>query len=200
MFQPTRCAWASQGPEEYIQYHDKEWGVPIHQDAQHFELLTLEAAQAGLSWLTVLRKRAGYRQAWARYDVAKIASFDKAKRNQLYRDVRIVRNQLKVDATISNAQYFLDVQAAFGSFDAYIWRFVDGQPIINRWQHPHEVPTNTPLSDKISKDLQQRGFRFVGTTITYAYLQAAGLVNDHTTDCFLRHHTLSTPRPTDAEL
>ena len=185
----TRCAWASRGPADYLQYHDEEWSVPIHNDRQHFELLTLEGAQAGLSWLTVLRRRSGYRQAWARFDVAKIAAFDKATRERLYRDMRIIRNRLKIDATVNNAQCFLEVQAAFGSFDQYIWGFVDGQPLINHWQHAQEVPAHTPLSDQVSKDLQQRGFRFIGSTIIYAYLQAAGLVNDHTVDCF-RHQAL----------
>ncbi|MEL6412811.1 MAG: DNA-3-methyladenine glycosylase I [Bacteroidota bacterium] len=187
---PIRCAWTHQMPAYYIQYHDEEWGVPIHDDQQHFELLTLEGAQAGLSWQTVLKKRHGYRQAWAHYDIAQIAAFDQSTREQLYRDERIVRNRLKIDATIRNAQHFLKIQAIWGSFDSYIWRFVDGKPLINHWKHIQEVPTSTPLSDQISQDLRKRGFRFVGSTIIYAYLQAAGLVNDHTTDCF-RHQALS---------
>lgn len=180
----TRCAWAQGTPEDYIQYHDKEWGVPVHDDKKHFEFLTLEGAQAGLSWLTILRKREGYRQAFAQFDVEKIAAFTSKTCRRLYSDIRIVRNQLKIQAAVHNARRFLELQATLGSFDRYIWDFVDGQPQINHWKHRREVPANTTLSDKISKDLKKRGFKFVGSTIIYAYMQAVGLVNDHTTDCF----------------
>ncbi|MEM9417092.1 MAG: DNA-3-methyladenine glycosylase I [Bacteroidota bacterium] len=185
-----RCAWTKRAPEDYIRYHDEEWGVPVHDDTVHFELLTLEGAQAGLSWLTVLRKRAGYRQAFGQFDVEKIAAFDTTTCQQLYSDVRIIRNRLKIQATVNNAQCFLEIQAAFGSFDQYIWNFVDGQPQINHWKHPQEVPTHTQLSDQLSKNLKKQGFKFVGSKIVYAYMQAAGLVNDHTVDCF-RHQELS---------
>lgn len=182
-----RCVWAQGAPEDYTRYHDEEWGVPVHDDKTHFEFLTLEGAQAGLSWLTVLRKRAGYRQAFAQFDVAKIAAFTPQTYQQLYDDGRIIRNRLKIQATINNAQRFLDIQTAFGSFDQYIWHFVDGQPQNNHWKDPQEVPANTPISDKISKDLKKRGFQFIGSTIIYAYMQAVGLVNDHTTNCFCYH-------------
>ncbi|MEL6606833.1 MAG: DNA-3-methyladenine glycosylase I [Bacteroidota bacterium] len=182
----TRCAWAQGAPEDYMHYHDEEWGVPVHDDKTHFEFLTLEGAQAGLSWLTVLRKRKGYRQAFAQFDIEKIAAFTPQTCQRLYSDTRIVRNRLKIQATVRNAQCFLEIQAACGSFDQYIWSFTDGQPRVNQWRHSREVPANTPLSDQISKDLKRRGFQFIGSTIIYAYMQAVGLVNDHTVNCF-RH-------------
>lgn len=182
----TRCSWAQGAPEDYIQYHDEEWGVPVHDDRKHFEFLTLEGAQAGLSWLTVLRKRTGYQQAFSQFDVEKIAAYTPQEYQQLYNDTHIIRNRLKIQATVHNAQRFLEVQATFGSFDQYIWDFVDGQPQVNHWKHAQEVPANTSLSDQISKDLKKRGFKFIGSTIMYAYMQAVGLVNDHTVDCF-RH-------------
>ncbi|XWN35141.1 MAG: DNA-3-methyladenine glycosylase I [Roseivirga sp.] len=185
-----RCAWANVAHQDYVQYHDKEWGVPVHDDTLHFELLTLEGAQAGLSWLTILRKRSGYRQAFAQFDAAKVAAFEPLQIQELCADASIVRNRLKIEATVRNAQSFLAIQAAFGSFDQYIWRFVGGKPLLNHWQHAEEVPAHTPLSDQISKDLKKRGFKFVGSTIIYAYLQSAGLVNDHTVDCF-RYRALS---------
>lgn len=181
-----RCVWANKTFEDYIRYHDEEWGVPIHDDTAHFELLTLEGAQAGLSWLTVLRKREGYRQAFSQFAVEKIAAFDASRCQQLYNDARIIRNQLKIQATVHNARCFLEIQATFGSFDQYIWGFVDGKPKQNYWQHHQEVPDHTPLSDQISKDLKKKGFKFAGNKIIYAYMQAAGLVNDHIADCF-RH-------------
>ena len=187
----TRCAWANNLPADYTQYHDEEWCVPVHDDRRHFELLTLEIAQAGLNWLTVLRRRSGYRQAWARFDVAKIAAFDEATCERLSKDIRIIRNARKVHATVNNAQRFLTLQAMFGSFDQYIWQFVEGRPIINYWEHAQEIPATTTLSDQISRDLKQRGFQLIGSTVIYAYLQAAGLVNDHTVACF-RHQALST--------
>lgn len=185
-----RCAWVRDAAPDYIRYHDEEWGVPVHDDALHFELLTLEGAQSGLSWLTILRKRAGYRQAFANFDVAQVAAFDATTCQRLYSDPRIVRNQLKIQATVRNAQCFLEVQAAWGSFDRYIWSFVGGQPQTNYWQQIQEVPAYTELSARMSKDLQEQGFKFVGRTIVYAYMQAAGLVNDHTVNCF-RHQVIS---------
>ncbi len=179
-----RCAWAAKGGELDIAYHDAEWGVPVHDDTRLFEFLTLEGAQAGLSWTTILRKRENYRAAFDGFDATRIARYSDAKVAALLADPGIVRNRLKVASTISNAQAFLDVQAAFGSFDAYLWRFVDGRPVANRWRSITDVPASTPVSDALSKDLAKRGFRFVGTTIMYAFMQAVGMVNDHTTDCF----------------
>ncbi len=178
-----RCAWAGNDPL-YQSYHDIEWGVPVHDDRILFEFLTLEGAQAGLSWITILRKRESYRAAFADFDPAIVARFDAAKVAELLGNPGIVRNRLKVASTVSNAQAFLKVQEEFGSFDAYQWRFVDGQPIQNAWQTIKEVPASTPISDAMSKDLKKRGFRFVGTTICYAHMQAIGMVNDHTVDCF----------------
>jgi DNA-3-methyladenine glycosylase I len=182
---PTRCPWCL-GTEEYVRYHDEEWGVPVHDDRVLFEFLILEGAQAGLSWLTILRKRAGYRKAFAEFDPVRVARFTQARRDRLMANPAIVRNRAKIDATVGNAKAFLSVQQAFGSFDAYLWRFVDGHPIRNRWRTSANVPSRTPVSDALSKDLGQRGFKFVGTTITYAFLQAVGVVNDHLTGCF-RH-------------
>ncbi|MHC1697193.1 MAG: DNA-3-methyladenine glycosylase I [Geobacteraceae bacterium] len=179
----TRCAWVGDDPL-YRAYHDEEWGVPVHDDKLLFEFLTLEGAQAGLSWLTILRKRSGYREAFAGFDPAAVARFDGAKVGELLVNTGIVRNRLKVESTITNARAFLAVQQEFGSFDAYQWRFVDGRPISNSWQSIGEVPASTPLSDAMSRDLKQRGFRFVGSTICYAHMQAVGMVNDHTVDCF----------------
>ncbi|WP_438696435.1 DNA-3-methyladenine glycosylase I [Zoogloea oryzae] len=180
-----RCAWCGADPL-YQAYHDTEWGVPLHDDQALFELLTLEGAQAGLSWLTVLKKREGYRKAFANFDPAVVARFTDADQARLMANPGIVRNRLKISSTIDNARAFLAIQAEFGSFDAWLWRFVDGQPIQNRLASLADAQASTPLSDALSKALKQRGFRFVGTTICYAFMQAAGLVNDHTTDCF-RH-------------
>lgn len=179
-----RCAWAERGGELDAAYHDTEWGVPVHDDRRLFEFLILEGAQAGLSWSTILRKRENYRRALDGFDPARVARYDDARKAVLLADAGIVRNRLKIAATVDNARAFLDVQAAFGSFDAYLWRFVDGRPIVNRHATPADVPASTPLSDALSKDLAKRGFRFVGTTIMYAFMQAVGLVNDHTVDCF----------------
>ncbi|MDD2734627.1 MAG: DNA-3-methyladenine glycosylase I [Desulfuromonadaceae bacterium] len=178
-----RCAWAGNDPL-YQAYHDTEWGVPVHDDRLLFEFLTLEGAQAGLSWITILRKRAAYRAAFADFDPEVVSRFDAAKVAELLGNPGIVRNRLKVASTITNAQAFLKVQEEFGSFDAYQWSFVDGLPIQNAWQNIKEVPASTPLSDAFSRDLKKRGFRFVGTTICYAHMQAIGMVNDHTADCF----------------
>jgi DNA-3-methyladenine glycosylase I len=179
----TRCAWVGEDPL-YRAYHDHEWGVPVHDDNLLFEFLILEGAQAGLSWLTILRKRSGYRDAFAGFDPEVVARFDEAKMTELLANPGIVRNRLKVASAISNARAFLAVQQEFGSFDAYQWRFVDGKPICNTWKSIREVPASTPVSDAMSRDLKQRGFRFVGSTICYAHMQAVGMVNDHTVDCF----------------
>lgn len=179
-----RCPWASN--ELNIPYHDEEWGVPVHDDRLWFEFLILEGAQAGLSWDTILQKRARYRQVFAGFDPAKVARFDAAKAQALLRDPGIIRNRLKIKAAVANAHAFLQVQKELGSFDAYIWKFVGGAPICNRWSALKQVPAKTPLSIALSKDLLKRGFRFVGPTICYAFMQATGLVNDHLVTCF-RH-------------
>ena len=180
----SRCAWASAGQALDIDYHDKEWGVPVHDDQVLFECITLEGAQAGLNWSTILKKRPGYRRAFAQFDPSEVARFSEARQQELKNDAGIIRNRLKIASTVTNAQAFLDVQATFGSFDAYLWRFVDGEPLINQWATNAQVPAHTPLSDVLSKDLKKRGFRFVGTTICYAFMQAVGMVNDHLTSCF----------------
>ncbi|MFY0683247.1 MAG: DNA-3-methyladenine glycosylase I [Balneola sp.] len=182
----TRCDWATDQFEEYQIYHDEEWGVPVHDDRVHFEFLTLEGAQAGLSWATILKKREGYKKSFADFDPKKVAQFDEATIQKLLQFEGIVRNKLKVRSTVTNAQKFLEVQNEFGSFDNYVWRFVNGEPIINQWKSMDEVPVTTLESDALSKDLKKRGFKFVGSTIMYAYMQACGLVNDHTIDCFCR--------------
>lgn len=179
---PTRCAWVSDDPL-YQAYHDQEWGVPVHGEHRLFEFLVLEGAQAGLSWLTVLRKRERYRNVFAGFDPAVVARFSAADQERLLADAGIIRHRGKIAAAVGNAQAFLRVQDDFGSFDAYLWRYVDGTPIRNAWASPRDVPTRTALSDTLAKDLQRRGFKFVGSTICYAYLQAVGVVNDHTTDC-----------------
>ncbi|MGH7249208.1 MAG: DNA-3-methyladenine glycosylase I [Pseudomonadota bacterium] len=180
----SRCPWAAN--ELSIRYHDKEWGVPQHHERVLFEFLILEGAQAGLSWDTILRKRDNYRRAFAGFDPAKVARFDPAKIARLLADPGIVRNRLKIAATVANARAFLDVQREFGGFDPYVWRFVDGKPRGNAWRSMGEVPARTAESDALSKDLKQRGFRFVGSTICYAYMQAVGMVNDHLAGCFRR--------------
>jgi DNA-3-methyladenine glycosylase I len=179
----TRCAWCGTDPL-YVAYHDKEWGVPVRDDRKLFEFLILEGAQAGLSWITILRKREGYRRAFADFDPQKVARFTSKRVETLLQNPNIVRNRLKVESSISNARAFLDIQEEFGSFSDYIWRFAGGKPIMNRFKSMKEVPARTDLSDAISKDLKQRGFRFVGSTIVYAHMQATGMVNDHMTDCF----------------
>jgi len=180
----VRCEWAAASGPLDIAYHDTEWGVPIHDDRQLFEFLILEGAQAGLSWSTVLKKREGYRLAFRDFDPAQVATFGDAEQQVLLGNPGIVRNRLKVASAATNARAFLDVQSTFGSFDAYLWRFVDGRPVRNAWRSKSEVPVSTPVSDALSKDLAKRGFRFVGTTIMYAFMQATGMVNDHTVDCF----------------
>jgi DNA-3-methyladenine glycosylase I len=180
------CEWALAGNELYRTYHDEEWGVPVRDDRKQFEFLTLESAQAGLSWATILNKREGYRRVFANFDVEKVARFTAKPIEKALADPGIVRNRLKVTAAVTNAQRFLDVQEEFGSFADYLWRFVNGRPIQNAWRNMKEVPATSPESDALSKDLKQRGFKFVGSTIMYAHMQATGLVNDHLIACF-RH-------------
>jgi len=179
-----RCAWAGSDPLS-IEYHDREWGRPLHDDRKLFEMLTLEGAQAGLSWMTILRKRENYRKAFDNFDVRKIASYDASKVRKLLADEGIVRNRLKIESTVSNAKAFMKAQEEFGSFDGYIWKIAGGKPRRNRWKTLKEIPPHTPESDTMSKELKKRGFRFVGSTICYAFMQAVGMVNDHTRDCFL---------------
>jgi DNA-3-methyladenine glycosylase I len=186
---PPRCAWAGEDAL-YRQYHDTEWGVPLHDDRALFEFLILEGAQAGLSWITILRKRENYRAAFDGFDATRIAAYNTNKIESLLQDAGIVRNRLKVEAAVTNAQKFLDVQDEFGSFDSFIWRFVDGKPKQNRWRSLAEIPASTPESDAMSKELKRRGFKFVGSTICYAHMHATGMVNDHTTNCF-RHKELN---------
>lgn len=184
----NRCAWAKTALD--IEYHDREWGVPLHDDHALFEFLVLEGAQAGLSWNTILQKRVRYRQVFDNFDPNRIACYDEAKIAALLADPGIVRNRLKIAATINNARHYLLVQQQFGSFDAYLWRFVDGRPIVNAWRDKSEVPVKTLISDRLSADLYKRGFKFTGSTICYAMMQAVGMVNDHTVDCF-RHTELA---------
>jgi len=188
------CAWAGDDPL-MRRYHDEEWGVPVHDDRGLFEFLTLEGAQAGLSWSIILRKREGYREAFAGFDPARVARFDARRRTSLMKNPGIVRNRLKIESTVSNAHAFLEVRKEFGSFDSYGWRFVDGKPIQNRRMALNEVPARTPESDALSRDLRKRGFRFVGSTIMYAFMQAVGMVNDHEVSCY-RHRELAGGRRT----
>ncbi len=184
MKEPKRCAWVGDSSADYKHYHDREWGVPVYDDKILFEFLILEGAQAGLSWSTILKKRAGYTKAFAGWNYRKVAKFDETTVQTLLQNPDIVRNQLKIRSTITNAQCFMEVQQEFGSFSNYLWNFVGGKPIKNKFKKMGDVPASTPLSDALSKDLKKRGFRFVGTTIMYAFMQAVGIVNDHTTDCF----------------
>lgn len=179
----VRCAWCT-GFDQYIQYHDEEWGVPVHDDRTHFEFLVLEGAQAGLSWSTILKKREGYRKAFADFDAAKVSKFTEQRLEKILEDPGIVRNRLKVYAAVNNAKKFLEVQKEFGSFDKYIWGFVGGRPIVNKRKGIGDTPATTPESDALSKDLIKRGFKFVGSTVIYAHMQACGLVNDHMESCF----------------
>lgn len=179
----NRCPWCL-GFDEYIQYHDEEWGVPVHDDRVHFEFLILEGAQAGLSWSTILKKREGYRQAFADFDPVKVARFTPQRLEKILLDPKIVRNKLKVHSAVNNAKRFLEIQKEFGTFDRYIWSFVGGKPIVNRRTGNGDIPATTPESDALSKDLIKRGFKFVGSTVIYAHMQACGLVNDHRVDCF----------------
>lgn len=180
----TRCKWAEGVNLDYIEYHDKEWGVPVHDDKVQFEFLILEGAQAGLSWSTILNKREGYRQAFAEFDVEKVARFTDKRVEKLLTNPAIVRNRLKVTSAVTNAKAFIKVQEEFGSFSKYIWSFVDGKPIQNKFRNDSDIPATSPESDDLSKDLKKRGFKFVGSTIVYAHMQATGLVNDHVVGCF----------------
>ena len=184
----SRCGWVG-GKPHVIRYHDQEWGVPVHSDRKHFEMLLLEGAQAGLTWETILLRRDGYRRAFAEFDPKKVARFTAKKKAVLLNNPGIIRNRLKIDSAVTNAQAFLSVQEEFGSFDRYVWQFVGGKQKMNRRPRMTQVPAASPESDALSKDLKKRGFRFVGSTIIYAYMQAVGLVNDHTTDCFVKSHT-----------
>jgi DNA-3-methyladenine glycosylase I len=184
--QPCRCGWVNLNDPLYVTYHDQEWGVPVRDDAKLFEFLILEGAQAGLSWITVLRRRESYRRAFDGFDAHKIARYTEADQARLMADAGIIRNRLKVSAAIDNARAFLDVQEEFGNFADYMWQFVDGKPVDNAWPSLGHVPASTAISDAMSKDLKKRGFRFVGSTICYAHMQAVGMVNDHVVDCF-RH-------------
>ena len=181
----SRCGWAGSDPL-YQKYHDEEWGVPVHDDRKLFEMLILEGAQAGLSWITILRKRENYRKAFDKFDAKKIAMYDSKKVKEFLQNEGIVRNKLKIVAAIQNAKLFLEVRKELGSFDKYIWQFVNGKQITNRWKSLKEIPAKTKESDAMSKDLKKRGFKFVGSTICYAFMQAVGMVNDHITDCFIR--------------
>ncbi len=179
-----RCGWAPPEDPAYLAYHDEEWGVPLHDDARLFEMLTLEGAQAGLSWSTILHKREGYRRAFAGFDPAKVARFDARKVERLMQDASIVRNRLKVESTVANARATLVVRDEFGSLDTYLWGLVGGTPLVNRWRALADIPAETPVSREMSKDLKRRGFRFVGPTVCYAFMQATGMVNDHVVSCF----------------
>jgi DNA-3-methyladenine glycosylase I len=188
--QPSRCPWVDLNKPEYIDYHDREWGVPVHDDKLLFEFLTLEAAQAGLSWYTVLKKRENYRKAFNQFDPKKMAKYDEKRVERLLGNPGIIRNRKKIMAAINNAKRFLEVKEAFGSFDAYMWRFVGGRPVVNKIKMLSDYPTTTSESEAMSKDLRQRGFKFVGPTICYAHMQATGMVNDHTLDCYRRHEII----------
>jgi DNA-3-methyladenine glycosylase I len=181
-----RCDWVPEGDPLYLEYHDEEWGVPSHDDTHLFEMIVLEGAQAGLSWSTILRKREGYRQAFAGFDAEKVARFTKRDVARLLRDPGIVRNRLKVESSVNNAQRVLEVRDELGSLDAYLWSFVDGEPLVGSWRTYREMPAETDESKAMSKDLKRRGFRFVGPTVCYAFMQAVGIVDDHTVDCFRR--------------
>ncbi len=187
-----RCAWCGTDPL-YVRYHDAEWGVPVHDDRLLFEFLVLEGAQAGLSWITILRKRENYRRAFDGFAAEKVARYGARDVKRLLADPGIVRNRLKIDAAIGNAQRYLQVQEEFGSFDAYVWRFVGGRPIVNRWKTLKQIPASTPESDALSRDLKARGFKFVGSTICYSHMQATGMVNDHLVGCF-RHCEVGRPQ------
>ena len=182
----SRCEWCGKDPL-YINYHDKEWGVPIYKDQQLFEFLILETFQAGLSWITVLRKRQNFREAFDNFDYKKIVNYDEKKFDELIENTGIIRNKLKIRSTISNAKAFLKIQAEFGSFSKFIWKFVENKPIVNQWKNMSEIPAKTDLSDVISKELKIRGFKFIGSTVIYAFMQATGMVNDHALNCYRYH-------------
>jgi DNA-3-methyladenine glycosylase I len=179
-----RCAWVKGADAQMVEYHDREWGVPVRDDRKHFEFLVLEAAQAGLSWSTILKRREGYRKAFSDFDPEEVARYTEKRIDELVQDASIIRNRMKIEAAVKNARQFLAVQGEFGSFDDYAWRFVDGRPVVNRRTGTGDVPATSPQSDAFSKDLRSRGFSFVGSTIIYAHMQAIGMVNDHLVDCF----------------
>lgn len=181
---PDRCAWCEDTFDQYVRYHDEEWGVPVRDDKTQFEFLVLESAQAGLSWSTILKKREGYRRAFADFDVEKVARFDEEKVQELLDNPEIIRNENKIRSAINNAQRFIEIQEKFGSFCNYIWDFVDGTPIQNEWENLSDIPATTDISDKLSKDIKKHGFKFLGSTTIYAHMQATGLVNDHEISCF----------------
>lgn len=181
---PERCDWCKETFDQYIQYHDEEWGVPVYDDQTQFEFLVLESSQAGLSWSTILKKREGYRNAFAHFDVETVANFDENKVDQLLSNPEIIRNENKIRSTINNARRFVEIQRDFGSFCSYIWNFVGGKPIHNHWENRNQVPATSRISDQLSKDLKKRGFKFIGSTTIYAHMQATGLVNDHLASCF----------------
>lgn len=186
----TRCDWCENTFDQYVRYHDEEWGVPVYDDRTQFEFLVLESSQAGLSWSTILKKREGYRKAFANFEVEKVADFDEQKVQQLLSNPDIIRNENKIRSTINNARRFIEIQHEFGSFCDYIWNFVDDNPIQNRWERMEQVPATTDRSDKLSKDLKKRGLKFIGSTTIYAHMQATGLVNDHLISCF-RHQQIA---------
>ena len=179
----SRCPWCG-NDELYVKYHDEEWGVPVHDDKKHFEFLVLESAQAGLSWLTVLRKRENYRKAYDEFDVNRVSQYDEKKIKELLQNEGIIRNRKKIEASVNNAGRFIEIQREFGSFDKYVWSFVNNRPLVNNWNDISDVPAVSELSDKVSRDLKKRGFKFLGSTIIYAHLQATGIINDHLVYCF----------------
>ncbi|MGH7827213.1 MAG: DNA-3-methyladenine glycosylase I [Candidatus Binatia bacterium] len=189
----VRCPWLDLSKPDYVAYHDKEWGVPVHDDRTMFEFLTLEAAQAGLSWYTVLRKREAYKNAFANFEAERVARYGKRQIESLLANPGIIRNQQKILAAVNNAQRFLEVQEEFGSFDNYIWRFVNGKPVVHNLKRLKDYPATSAESDALSKDLKQRGFKFVGATICYAHMQATGMINDHVLDCFRRREIINAP-------
>lgn len=190
MCKKTRCSWAGDLPI-YVEYHDNEWGRPEHDDRKLFEMLVLEGMQAGLNWITVLKKREAFREAFDGFDPGKVALYREAKIQELLENKGIIRNRLKLNAAVTNAKAFLEIQEAYGSFDAFIWAYVDQTPVRNHWERMEDIPATTPLSDQISKDLKKRGFKFVGSTIVYAFMQATGMVNDHVKDCFMYEEGLA---------
>jgi len=190
----ARCPWVNADDSLMVDYHDREWGVPVHDDVRHFEFLVLEGAQAGLSWSIVLRKRDGFRRAFSGFDPEKVARYTRARIQKLVADPAIIRNRMKIEAAVTNARAFLTVQQEFGSFDRYCWKFVDGRPRVNRWTSMRDIPASSAESDAFSKDLKRRGFRFVGSTIIYAHMQAVGMVNDHVLGCF-RYRELRRSEP-----
>jgi DNA-3-methyladenine glycosylase I len=183
-----RCHWATTSDQLYVNYHDHEWGIPLHDDDKLFEFLILEGFQAGLSWITILRKRDNFRNAFDDFKAIKIAEFDAQKVMELMQNAGIIRNRLKIEGAVTNAKIFLEIQAEYGSFDKYIWQFVNGKTLVNQWNNPNQIPANTDISDAMSKVLKKRGFKFIGTTICYAFMQATGMVNDHLVDCICRNN------------